>query len=228
MVVRGSEYAKEVRCVKISPSIMTCDFSRLDRAVAAADGWNVDRLHLDVMDGVFVPNLSFGPPVIASLRPLTALPFDVHLMVQEPSKLLEAYVKAGADMITIHAECSSPLEETLRRIREAGCKVGLSLNPDTPVEVLWPYLPLLDMVLVMTVQPGFGGQSFRPECLPKITAIRAECDRRGLDIDIQVDGGVKDTNVREVAAAGATSVVMGSALYNAADPTALITLTHSL
>ncbi len=214
--------------MKLSPSLMTCDFSCLDRAVTTAEAEGADRLHLDVMDGVFVPNLSFGPPVIASLRPLTALPFDVHLMVQDPARLLDAYVKAGADMITIHAECSSPLEETLHRIREAGCKVGLSINPDTPVEVLWPYLPLLDLVLVMTVQPGFGGQSFRPECLPKITAIRAECDRRGLDIDIQVDGGVKAGNVRDVAAAGATSVVMGSAFYNTDDPTALVTLTHEL
>ncbi len=214
--------------MKISPSITTCDFSRLDRAVATADAWGVDRLHLDVMDGVFVPNLSFGPPVIASLRPLTDMPFDVHLMVQDPAALLDAYIKAGADMITIHAECSSPLEETLRRIREAGCKVGLSLNPGTPVEVLWPYLPLLDLVLVMTVQPGFGGQSFRTECLEKITAIRAECDRRGLDMDIEVDGGVKAANIKDVAAAGASSVVMGSALYDVEDPAPLLALARSL
>ena len=214
--------------MKISPSVMTCDFSRLDRAVATAEREGADWLHLDVMDGVFVPNLSFGPPVIASLRPITKMPFDVHLMVQDPLKLLDAYIKAGADMITFHAECSSPLEETLRRIREAGCKAGLSINPDTPVEVLWPYLPMLDLVLVMTVQPGFGGQAFRPECLPKVKAIRTECERRGLNIEIEVDGGVKATNVRDVAAAGATAVVMGSAFYDGDDPAALVALTHQL
>lgn len=182
------------------------------------EAWGVDLLHLDVMDGVFVPNITFGPTVIAALRPLVKIPFDVHLMLQHPEWLLDDFIRAGADMVTIHVESDAPVADTLRRIREAGCKAGLSLNPGTPAEAVFPYLELTDLVLVMTVQPGFGGQSFRPEVLEKITAIRAEADRRGLPLSIEVDGGVKAANAPLVAAAGADTVVMGSALFGGADP----------
>lgn len=214
--------------MKLSASILTCDFSRLDKAVADAAAWGADWLHLDVMDGTFVPNLTFGAPVIRSLRPLVDLPFDVHLMMQHPEALLEDFVAAGANSLTIHAECSAPLRETLARIRESGCRAGLSLNPGTPIEAVYPYLSLVDQVLVMTVQPGFGGQAFHPECLPKIQALKAEIRRRGLEVDIEVDGGVKSANVREVAAAGVDVAVVGSALYDTADPGSFVSLIHSL
>ena len=214
--------------MKVSASILTCDFSRLDKAVADAAAWGADWLHLDVMDGTFVPNLTFGAPVIRSLRPLCDLPFDVHLMLQHPETLLSDFVAAGANGITIHVESSAPLRETLARIRESGCRAGLSLNPGTPVEAVFPYLPLVDLVLVMTVQPGFGGQAFHAECLPKIQALKAEICRRGLDVAIEVDGGVKAGNLREIAAAGVDVAVIGSALYNAADPVELVQLTHSV
>ncbi|MBO5797349.1 MAG: ribulose-phosphate 3-epimerase [Clostridia bacterium] len=214
--------------MKLSASILTCDFSRLDRAVASAVEWGADWLHLDVMDGTFVPNLTFGAPVIRSLRPLCDLPFDVHLMMQHPEALLDDFVAAGAARITVHAECSAPLRETLCRIRESGCRAGLSLNPGTPIETVFPYLPLLDQVLVMTVQPGFGGQVFHPECLPKIESLKAEIRRRGLETLIEVDGGVKSANIRELAAAGVDVAVVGSALYDAADPESFVSLIHSL
>lgn len=214
--------------MKLSASILTCDFSRLDKAVANAAAWGADWLHLDVMDGTFVPNLTFGAPVIRSLRPLCDLPFDVHLMMQHPEVLLDDFVAAGANGITVHVECSAPLRETLARIRESGCRAGLSLNPGTPIETVFPYLPLLDQVLVMTVQPGFGGQAFHPECLPKIQALKAEIRRRGLEVAIEVDGGVKSGNIRELAAAGVDVTVVGSALYDATDAVSFVSLIHSL
>jgi ribulose-phosphate 3-epimerase len=214
--------------MKLSASILTCDFSRLYKAVASAAAWGADWLHLDVMDGTFVPNLTFGAPVIRSLRPITDLPFDVHLMMQHPEDLLDDFVAAGANGITVHVECSAPLRETLARIRESGCRAGLSLNPGTPIETVFPYLPLLDQVLVMTVQPGFGGQAFHPECLPKIQALKAEIRRRGLDVAIEVDGGVKSGNIRELAAAGVDVTVVGSALYDATDAVSFVSLIHSL
>ena len=212
----------------ISPSILTCDFTHLADEIAFVERSGADMVHLDVMDGVFVPNLSFGVPVIAALRPLTALPFDVHLMMQYPHRLVDAFADAGADIINFHIESESPIDETLATIRNKGKKAALTLKPATPAEAVFPYLDRVDMVLVMTVEPGFGGQKFMADMLPKIAAIRREIDRRGLSVDIQVDGGVAAATAPLVAQAGASIAVVGSALFNSDDPSALVSDLHSL
>lgn len=215
--------------MKVAPSVLTCDFTRLGEEIREMNHWQVDWLHLDVMDGVFVPNITFGPDVIRALRPLTKVPFDVHLMLAHPDRILDAFLKSGADMVTIHAECDAPIADTLKAIRAHGCKAGLAVNPGTPVEQLYPYLEYMDLALIMTVQPGFGGQALRPDCLPKITALRAEAARRGIPLTVSVDGGVKRANAAEVAAAGAHTVVMGSALFGSADDqTETVRLVHAL
>ena len=212
----------------ISPSILTCDFTHLADEIAFVERSGADMVHLDVMDGVFVPNLSFGVPVIAAMRPLTALPFDVHLMMQYPHRLVDAFADAGADIINFHIESDSPIDETLAAIRARGKKAALTLKPATPAEAVFPYLDRVDMVLVMTVEPGFGGQKFMADMLPKIAAIRREIDRRGLSVDIQVDGGVASAPAPLVAQAGANIAVVGSALFNSADPAALVSELHNL
>ncbi|MBQ8684431.1 MAG: ribulose-phosphate 3-epimerase [Clostridia bacterium] len=208
--------------MKVSPSILTCDFGYAADEVRFVEDTGADMVHLDVMDGVFVPNISFGPAVIGSLRPHTSLFFDVHLMMAQPRRMLPAFAKAGADMLNIHLECDDPIDETLADIHALGKKAAITLKPATPAEAAFPYLEQVAMVLVMTVEPGFGGQSFMSDMLPKIAALRQEIDRRGLQVDIQVDGGINADTARLVAEAGATVAVLGSALFNAEQPSTLV------
>ena len=196
----------------IAPSILASDFSRLGDEVAAVDRAGADLIHLDVMDGHFVPNLTFGPPVIKALRQVTDKVFDAHLMVSNPDALLDAYAGAGAEIITVHAEACPHLDRTLSRIRELGCRAGVSLNPHTPADVLRHVLDRLDLILVMTVNPGFGGQSFITPMLDKIATIREMT--AGRDITIEVDGGINLDTAGQVVAAGATALVAGSAIFN--------------
>jgi ribulose-phosphate 3-epimerase len=199
--------------LKIAPSILSADFARLGEEIKAVSDAGADFIHVDVMDGHFVPNITIGPLVVEAVRKTTPLPLDVHLMISEPDKYAADFAKAGADYITVHAEALPHLNRSLALIRELGVKAGVALNPSTPISVLdwvWEYV---DMVLIMTVNPGFGGQKFIKNCLRKISAARMEIDRRGLGVLIEVDGGVKLDNVAQVYSAGADVVVAGSAVF---------------
>ena len=207
--------------MRISPSVLSCDFAHIASEMQVLDDAGVDMVHVDVMDGVFVPNLSFGAPIIAAMRRHSALPFDVHLMMQYPDRLLDAFIDAGADIVNFHVESAAPIDATLDRILKAGKKAALTIKPNTPAEAVFPYLDRLYMVLVMTVEPGFGGQKFMADMLPKIKALRAEIDRRGLSTHIEVDGGISDATAPAAAAAGADIAVMGSAFFGRADKAAL-------
>lgn len=203
--------------VKIAPSILSADFMRLGEEIKAAEAAGADMLHLDIMDGHFVPNITIGPAVVDAIRRITALPLDVHLMIEEPDKFLRDFIKAGADYITVHVEASVHLHRTIQWIKESGVKAGVSLNPATPIWNLDHILPDLDMVLLMSVNPGFGGQEFIPCVLDKIKALKDIIKERGFNVLIEVDGGVKPDNVREIASAGADILVMGSAFFNSED-----------
>ena len=199
--------------IRLAPSILGADFKRLGEEVRQVAEAGAEYIHLDVMDGAFVPSISFGMPVIDKLRSVTDKVFDVHMMVEEPGRYVEAMKKAGADLICVHQEACVHLDRTVNQIKEAGLKAGVALNPATPVSTLSCILDQVDMVLIMSVNPGFGGQKFIPYTLEKIKELRAECDRRGLSTDIQVDGGVTLGNVRQVIGAGANIIVAGSAVF---------------
>lgn len=208
--------------IYVSPSVLACDFSKLGEEVAAIERAGADMAHLDVMDGMFVTNISFGFPIIESLRKTSSIVFDVHLMIEAPERYVSRFADAGADIITFHYEAASDPAALLKKIRELGKKASISIKPATPAEVLYPLLPLCDMVLVMTVEPGYGGQALIPETLDKVKALREEITRRGLNVDIQVDGGVHAGNAKDAISAGANVLVAGSAVFRAEDRAAAI------
>lgn len=199
--------------VRISPSILSADFSILGRQIEELQSSRADMIHIDVMDGMFVPNISFGIPIIKSIKGLSEIPFDVHLMIEEPGRYVEDFIKAGADIVTIHYEADRHIDRTLNLIKELGAKASVALNPGTPVSVLKNLIPILDMVLIMTVNPGFGGQKFIPYSKDKILEIKklAECYNK--DLMIQVDGGIDPTNINEVVKCGANVIVAGSSVF---------------
>jgi len=201
--------------VKIATSILAADFSRLGEQVREAEAGGADWIHVDVMDGHFVPNLTIGPPVVRALRPMTTLPLDVHLMVESPERLLPEFAAAGADRITVHVETCPHLHRTVQQLRELGVKPGVTLNPSTPLTTLEEILPYVDLVLIMSVNPGFGGQVYIPSSTDKILRLRQVLDARGLTgVELEVDGGIKADNAAQVVAAGATVLVVGSAIFN--------------
>jgi ribulose-phosphate 3-epimerase len=208
--------------IKIAPSILSADFARLGEEVAAIDQADADYIHVDVMDGHFVPNITIGPLVVDALRRVTDKPLDVHLMIENPDLYIPEFAKAGADIITVHQEAVPHLHRTVQLIHSLGRKAGVSINPATPMDTLDVIIDDLDLVLVMSVNPGFGGQAFIPSALDKIHALRTVIDRRGLETELEVDGGVKVDNIAQVAAAGADVFVAGSAVFGADDYRATI------
>ncbi|HSJ38373.1 MAG TPA: ribulose-phosphate 3-epimerase [Planococcus sp. (in: firmicutes)] len=208
--------------IKIAPSILAANFAKLGEEVAEVEKAGADWIHIDVMDGHFVPNISFGAVVMEAIRPLTKLPFDVHLMIENADRYVEGFAKAGADYITVHVEASPHLHRTIQLIRSFGVKPGVVLNPHTPVEAILPILEDIDLVLFMTVNPGFGGQKFIESVLPKVEQLAAIIKEKGLDIDIEIDGGINEETIVACAKAGANVFVAGSAIYGKEDRAAAL------
>jgi ribulose-phosphate 3-epimerase len=206
--------------VKIAPSILSADFARLGEQVAEATEAGADYIHVDVMDGRFVPNLTIGAPVVAAVRAGTSLPLDVHLMIEAPEQHIKHFVNAGANIVTVHIEACPHIHRVIQMIKDSGVKAGVSLNPGTPIETLGEILPSVDLVLVMTVNPGFGGQVFIEGMVEKIARLRAELDRRGLAAELEVDGGINAKNAPRVVQAGATVLVTGAAIFNSSQTVA--------
>ena len=206
--------------VRIAPSILSADFARLGDQVALVEGAGADLIHVDVMDGHFVPNITLGPLVVKALKRVATAPLDVHLMIEDPDRYLDAFIDAGAAMISVHVEVLPHLHRTLTRIRQLGAKAGAAINPSTPISALGEVAALLDHVLVMSVNPGFGGQSFIPQSTKKVAAVRDWLLRSGSSAAIEVDGGVDATNAAELVNAGATILVAGASIFGAADPVA--------
>ena len=201
--------------IKVSPSVLACDLSKLLDEVNSIEKAGADMVHLDVMDGMFVTNISFGLPVIASLRKNTGMFFDVHLMIEKPERYISRFIDAGADLVTFHYEACEDCSSAIDLIHSRGKKAGVSVKPGTPVDVIYPLLEKCDLVLIMTVEPGYGGQAFMPETLPKIKALREEINRRCLDVDIQVDGGINEETAVLVKEMGANNLVAGSYVFKA-------------
>jgi ribulose-phosphate 3-epimerase len=210
--------------VKIAPSILSADFARLGEEIVAVEKAGADYIHIDVMDGHFVPNITIGPLIVEAIRPVTKLPLDVHLMIENPDRYIENFAKAGADYITVHVEACRHLHRTIHHIKSFGIKAGVVLNPATPVEAIQHIVADIDMVLLMSVNPGFGGQKFIPEVLPKIRKVKEMGDSIGKELEIEIDGGVNPETAKLCMEAGANVLVAGSAIYNQEDYAAAISL----
>lgn len=204
--------------VRIAPSILSADFARLADGVAIVEGAGADQIHVDVMDGHFVPNITIGPPVVAALKRVTKLPLDVHLMITDPDRYLEAFASAGAAIITVHSEAVTHLHRTLTRIRQLGAKAGVAINPSTPLDHVQEVAAEFDVLLIMSVNPGFGGQTFIPRSIAKVAAARTLLKAAGSRADIEVDGGVDQSNAGDLVRAGATMLVAGASIFQTADP----------